>query len=296
MTGAGMMDCKAALTETNGDMEAAVDWLRQGHFQGRQEGRPYRRRGPDRRRCRAARGGRRRGQFRDRLRRPQRCLPGDRAQRRQGRAAHSAATRGRVAAQISGHPTSPSPTRSRTRSARSARTCTLPPFGEAVGVAGLGRDLCPQRRRRQSRQARRAGRHRDDGRCAQGAHAFARQVAMHVAATNPLSLDSDALDPAASNARRRSSADQARQSGKPENIIEKMVEGPSAQVLRGSRASEAGLRAQPRRDRREGAEGCREGDRRAGEDHRLSSASRSAKASRRKSPTSRPRVAAAVKK
>lgn len=27
-TGAGMMDCKAALTETKGDMEAAVDWLR----------------------------------------------------------------------------------------------------------------------------------------------------------------------------------------------------------------------------------------------------------------------------
>jgi elongation factor Ts len=27
-TGAGMMDCKAALSETNGDMEAAIDWLR----------------------------------------------------------------------------------------------------------------------------------------------------------------------------------------------------------------------------------------------------------------------------
>src|SRR6266568_8527756 len=27
-TGVGMMDCKTALTETNGDMEAAVDWLR----------------------------------------------------------------------------------------------------------------------------------------------------------------------------------------------------------------------------------------------------------------------------
>ena len=27
-TGAGMMDCKAALAETSGDMEAAVDWLR----------------------------------------------------------------------------------------------------------------------------------------------------------------------------------------------------------------------------------------------------------------------------
>ena len=27
-TGAGMMDCKSALTETKGDMEAAIDWLR----------------------------------------------------------------------------------------------------------------------------------------------------------------------------------------------------------------------------------------------------------------------------
>ncbi|MFT6659241.1 translation elongation factor Ts [Maritalea sp.] len=28
MTGVGMMDCKAALSETNGDLETAVDWLR----------------------------------------------------------------------------------------------------------------------------------------------------------------------------------------------------------------------------------------------------------------------------
>ena len=27
-TGAGMMDCKKALTETGGDLEAAFDWLR----------------------------------------------------------------------------------------------------------------------------------------------------------------------------------------------------------------------------------------------------------------------------
>jgi elongation factor Ts len=27
-TGAGMMDCKSALTETKGDVEAAIDWLR----------------------------------------------------------------------------------------------------------------------------------------------------------------------------------------------------------------------------------------------------------------------------
>ena len=28
MTGAGMMDCKKALTACEGDMDAAVDWLR----------------------------------------------------------------------------------------------------------------------------------------------------------------------------------------------------------------------------------------------------------------------------
>ena len=27
-TSAGMMDCKKALNESNGDMEAAIDWLR----------------------------------------------------------------------------------------------------------------------------------------------------------------------------------------------------------------------------------------------------------------------------
>ena len=28
-TGAGMMDCKKALTETDGDIAAAIDWLRE---------------------------------------------------------------------------------------------------------------------------------------------------------------------------------------------------------------------------------------------------------------------------
>ena len=32
-TGAGMMDCKKALTEVNGDMEAAIDFLREKGFQ-----------------------------------------------------------------------------------------------------------------------------------------------------------------------------------------------------------------------------------------------------------------------
>ena len=53
-TGAGMMDCKNALTEVAGDIEAAVDWLRKkGLVEGREEVRPRRRRGS--RRCRGPR-------------------------------------------------------------------------------------------------------------------------------------------------------------------------------------------------------------------------------------------------
>ncbi len=57
------------------------------------------------------------------------------------------------------------------------------------------------------------------------ASAFARQVAMHVAATNPMALSVDELDQAAVARERDIFAEQARTSGKPENIIEKMVEG-----------------------------------------------------------------------
>ena len=57
------------------------------------------------------------------------------------------------------------------------------------------------------------------------ANAFARQVAMHVAATNPMALTTEELDPAAVEREKAIFADQARQTGKPEAIIEKMVEG-----------------------------------------------------------------------
>ncbi len=52
-----------------------------------------------------------------------------------------------------------------------------------------------------------------------------RQVAMHVAAANPLSVRVDELDPVVVARERTVFAGQARESGKPEAIIEKMVEG-----------------------------------------------------------------------
>jgi len=55
--------------------------------------------------------------------------------------------------------------------------------------------------------------------------ALGKKIAMHVAATSPLALTVDDLDPAAVERERTVLSDQARASGKPENIIEKMVEG-----------------------------------------------------------------------
>jgi len=51
------------------------------------------------------------------------------------------------------------------------------------------------------------------------------QVGMHVAAARPDALDVDSVDPAALERERAVLADQARASGKPEPIVEKMVEG-----------------------------------------------------------------------
>jgi len=52
-----------------------------------------------------------------------------------------------------------------------------------------------------------------------------RQIGMHIAATKPEALDVSAVDPAALEREKAVLSEQARASGKPENIIEKMVEG-----------------------------------------------------------------------
>lgn len=52
-----------------------------------------------------------------------------------------------------------------------------------------------------------------------------KKIAMHIAATNPLALNVEDLDPAVVAKERQILADEARESGKPEAIIDKMVEG-----------------------------------------------------------------------
>jgi elongation factor Ts len=55
--------------------------------------------------------------------------------------------------------------------------------------------------------------------------ALGKQLAMHIAAANPLALNADGLDPALVERERGIAMEKARESGKPDNIIEKMVEG-----------------------------------------------------------------------
>ncbi len=52
-----------------------------------------------------------------------------------------------------------------------------------------------------------------------------KQIAMHIAATNPASLSEADLDPALVEREKNVLTEQARESGKPENIIENMIKG-----------------------------------------------------------------------
>ena len=58
--------------------------------------------------------------------------------------------------------------------------------------------------------------------------ALGKQLAMHIAAANPLALDADSLSPALVEREYGIAMEKAKESGKPANIVEKMVEGSIA--------------------------------------------------------------------
>jgi elongation factor Ts len=60
---------------------------------------------------------------------------------------------------------------------------------------------------------------------------FGRQVAMHIAATNPAALNQEQLDPAVVDKERAVQIEIARESGKPEAVIEKMIVGRMAKFM-----------------------------------------------------------------
>ena len=224
LTGAGMMDCKAALAETNGDMDAAVDWLRKKGISK-----------ADKKAGRTAAEGligidsglreaavvevnsetdfvARNEAFQEIVRNVAKV-----ALAHDGDAAKVAAAK---------YPSSDKPVTEAIKDAvatigenlsfrRSAKlavgqgvvaTYTHNTVAENLGKLGV------------LVAVETAGKEGP-------AHAIARQIAMHVAASSPLALTPEELDPAVVERERSIFAEQARQSGKPEAIIEKMVEG-----------------------------------------------------------------------
>jgi elongation factor Ts len=224
LTGAGMMDCKAALTETNGNMEEAVDWLRKKGISK-----------ADKKAGRTAAEGligvdaglreavvvevnsetdfvARNEQFQELVRNIAKvalAFGGD-----QEKVAHEKypGNEKTVAEVVKDAVATIGENISFRRSAKLSvahgAVATYVHNAVAEGLGKLGVLVAVETS--------------GNG---EAANAIARQIAMHVAATNPLSLDIDALDPAAVEREKAIFADQARQSGKPENIIEKMVEG-----------------------------------------------------------------------
>jgi elongation factor Ts len=64
--------------------------------------------------------------------------------------------------------------------------------------------------------------------------ALGKQIAMHVAAAHPLALTADDLDTALVDRERSIAVEKAKESGKPANIVEKMVEGSLAKFRKES--------------------------------------------------------------
>ena len=219
-TGAGMMDCKKALEETDGDLEAAKDWLREKGLAGaaKREGREADR-GRDRGRRRRQRRRDRRAQLRDRLRRQGRRVHGRR--RRPHRARRS--TRATTTSRARRSRARPSTTSSRhLRQARREH--------RARARRALRDDRRPPRRLqahperpRHHRRARRARRRRPDERA--GPRGRARHRAAHRERRAPRTSHATTCPPTSSRRERAVLEEQTRNEGKPEQALGKIVEG-----------------------------------------------------------------------
>jgi elongation factor Ts len=222
-TGAGMMDCKAALTETSGDVEAAVDWLRAKGL------------------SRAAK----------------------KAGRVAAEGLVAVASKGKRAVMVEVNSETDFVARnpefqalaSHIAQAALATDGSLPAILSATiaggakvedaikaAIATIGENITLRRA---------ASLTVDEGAVASYVHSaiapglgkigvivglessgnaeklgqIGKQVAMHVAAASPIAVRADEIDPAIVSRERAVFAEQARESGKPEAIIEKMVEG-----------------------------------------------------------------------
>ena len=154
-TGAGMMDCKAALQETAGDMEQAVDLLRKkGLAKAAKKAGRIAAEGLIGLAVEGTEGRSGRGQFRDRFRRAQRSVPGPGEDDRQCRAHGRDRRREDQGGQGRQHHRRRGDRRHHRQDRREHDAAA---GGVAFGRQGRHRQLCAQLGRRGPRQDRRPG-------------------------------------------------------------------------------------------------------------------------------------------
>ncbi len=223
-TGAGMMDCKKALTETNGDLEAALDWLRKNGLAAAQKksGRV------------AAEGligvtvGSNMGAMVEVNSETDFVARNEQFQDFVATVAGlTLANEGdRDAVLASGYPGTD-------RTVGEQLSHSIATIGENINIRRLGTVAVDEGVIASYTHNAVAG---DLGKIGvlvalsgkgnpTALEALGEQIAMHVAATNPASISVDDLAPALVEREREVLTDQARQSGKPEEIIGKMIEG-----------------------------------------------------------------------
>jgi elongation factor Ts len=222
-TGAGMMDCKKALAETNGDMEAAIDWLRAKGLSAaaKKAGRT------------AAEGlvgvavEGNRGAVVEVNSETDFVAKNEIFQGFVGNVAQIALKNGADVDALSAasYPTGGTVAEALTNNIatigenQSLRRAAVVEVGEGVVVPYVHNQVAPGLGKIGVLVAL------ESAAPAETLTTLGKQIAMHVAAANPLALNGDELDPALVERERSIAIEKAKESGKPQNIVEKMVEG-----------------------------------------------------------------------
>jgi elongation factor Ts len=222
-TGAGMMDCKSALTETRGDMEAAVDWLRTKGL---------------------AKAAKKAGRVAAEGLIGVAAAPGKAVMVEVNSETDFVARNAEFQKLVAGVAEAALSTDGSIEAILGAKMPSGKTVDEAIkaAVATIGENMTLRRAAMMTVKPGVVASYihnavapglgkigilvglQSEGKPA-ALQAIGRQVAMHVAAASPLAVRQEEVDPAVAQRERAIFAEQARESGKPEAIIEKMVEG-----------------------------------------------------------------------
>jgi elongation factor Ts len=218
-TGAGMMECKKALVETGGDMDAAVDFLRKS---GQAKA--------DKKSSRVAADGRiviavdgKRAVMAeinsetDFVAKDENFVTFAEAVARSALENNIDTVEALMSATLDGGQT-----------VESARTALVAKVGENISVRRIGAVTAGDHLGSYTHNVRIGALVAMRG----GNAELARDIAMHVAAVNPAALDESSVSGEALERERAIYTEQARESGKPPEIVEKMVSGRIAKYLK----------------------------------------------------------------